>query len=91
MQVQLVSTLKNKEQLIRFRLHGKSASSAQTDRDRKGRADHYTLVVTEPQYFILELVIQCPRHRLKTNSFFGWLGGLLVRFWSFLSKKKPIW
>ena len=33
MQVKLVSALKNKEQLIRFRVYGKSATSAQTDGD----------------------------------------------------------
>ena len=33
MQVKLISALKNKEQLIRFRVNGKSATSAQADGD----------------------------------------------------------
>ena len=33
MQIKLLSILENKEQLIRFRVYGKSATSAQTDGD----------------------------------------------------------
>ena len=44
MQAKLVSVLENKEQLIRFRVYGKSATSAQTDSDGYRQTDRYTLV-----------------------------------------------
>lgn len=45
MQVKLVSALENKEQLIRLRVYGKSATTARTDKDRQRRTERYTLVV----------------------------------------------
>ena len=44
MQVKLVSALENKEQLIRFRVYEKSATSAQADGSKEQRKDRYTLV-----------------------------------------------
>ena len=44
MQVKLISPLENKAQVIRFRVYGKSVTSAQTDEDGKRRTDRYTLV-----------------------------------------------
>ena len=40
----IISPLENREQLIRFRVYGKSATSTQTDKDGQRRTDRYTLV-----------------------------------------------
>ena len=45
MQGKLVSALEKKEQLIHFRVYGKTATSVQRDGDGKLRTYRYTLVI----------------------------------------------
>ena len=64
MQVRLASPLENKEQLIRFRVYGKSATSAQTEEDGYRRTDRYILI------FAMDGISHVPCEVMNNNELF---------------------